>query len=647
MKTARDSLILTALLLAVPALGATAEEQLTAVVEAPASANPGARAAAALQPIHGGTASIGAPRRLRLGLTGDYFRASNVLVQGDDDERLRGSLSVAYAPTGWLDLYGALLASGNRNRRTEATGRRDPETLIAVGDLLAGAKAVRRFGPHLSLGLDGGLKVLTTQGALGYNLGASSAWIGPAATMELEALRASLAADFYLDRSSAAIQQTTDTHTRYVVNFANDVGRSRLRLRGTVDHLLSRWAGVELLPYLQYHLDLVTASPDATLSQCTGCTSNRDQQGVILGLRAQLSAQVGLDLAADLRLRPIGATFGSPQAPYALLAGITFIPGAGSAREPGAVPVRERVVKVEIPAPVTSGTLLGTVKTAPLGKPVADAVVTLVGQKHGRVLTDPDGSFRLVGLPPGPVLLDVKGDTFEQARAEAVVRAGQETTSAIVVTPRAPLGEVKGQVVGKESRPVAATLRFSGASTLEARADATGSFSVRVPPGRYDVRIEAEGHLSRQYSLEVTSSEPRSLEAALPARPAAGNVKLGPRGLVLRTPVLFQGRTPALAPRSQALLDEVADFLLGHPELRKLRIEARWDLSLGQAAALELTRTQAETVRTYLVSAGVEGGRLEAVGLGAARPAAAGNRVLQILRSAQPSNRRVELVFAP
>jgi outer membrane protein OmpA-like peptidoglycan-associated protein len=52
-------------------------------------------------------------------------------------------------------------------------------------------------------------------------------------------------------------------------------------------------------------------------------------------------------------------------------------------------------------------------------------------------------------------------------------------------------------------------------------------------------------------------------------------------------------------------------------------------------------------VRTYLVGAGVDAGRLEAVGLGATKAAAGeGRTMMQILRSGRDANRRVDFVFA-
>jgi outer membrane protein OmpA-like peptidoglycan-associated protein len=87
--------------------------------------------------------------------------------------------------------------------------------------------------------------------------------------------------------------------------------------------------------------------------------------------------------------------------------------------------------------------------------------------------------------------------------------------------------------------------------------------------------------------------------------------------------------------------------LLNHPEKHKIRIEARTVAKLDKQAALGLTTAQAAAVRDYLVGAGVDAGRLEPVGLGAAKAAGGGGRtMMQILRSGREANQRVEFLFA-
>ena len=62
--------------------------------------------------------------------------------RGDENSRVDGSFSFGYTPHEYVELFGAMLTSSNRNERS-AIGeppRRDPELIKSFGDLVLGAK---------------------------------------------------------------------------------------------------------------------------------------------------------------------------------------------------------------------------------------------------------------------------------------------------------------------------------------------------------------------------------------------------------------------------------------------------------------------------------------------------------------------------
>ncbi len=76
----------------------------------------------------------------------------------------------------------------------------------------------------------------------------------------------------------------------------------------------------------------------------------------------------------------------------------------------------------------------------------------------------------------------------------------------------------------------------------------------------------------------------------------------------------------ALAPRSAALVGELAALLGRRADLKRIEIGGHTSSEGGEAANLRLSETRAKAVLAALVEAGVDGGRLEAVGYGERMP---------------------------
>ena len=85
------------------------------------------------------------------------------------------------------------------------------------------------------------------------------------------------------------------------------------------------------------------------------------------------------------------------------------------------------------------------------------------------------------------------------------------------------------------------------------------------------------------------------------------------------------------------LLDQVAATLKNHSEIRLLRVEGHTDSDGADAYNEALSQRRADSVRTYLVSAGVPAERLVAKGFGEAKPIAPNSS-----RRGKEANRRVE-----
>jgi outer membrane protein OmpA-like peptidoglycan-associated protein len=117
-------------------------------------------------------------------------------------------------------------------------------------------------------------------------------------------------------------------------------------------------------------------------------------------------------------------------------------------------------------------------------------------------------------------------------------------------------------------------------------------------------------------------------------------VALGGGRLDLLDVVGFATNKAEILKASFALLDNVATVLAAHPEIAHVRVEGHTDDRGAADANLALSQARAKAVVEYLIAKGIVAGRLEAEGIGEARPLVTNDTAANRAR-----NRRVELVI--
>jgi outer membrane protein OmpA-like peptidoglycan-associated protein len=107
--------------------------------------------------------------------------------------------------------------------------------------------------------------------------------------------------------------------------------------------------------------------------------------------------------------------------------------------------------------------------------------------------------------------------------------------------------------------------------------------------------------------------------------------------------VYFNSDSAQLQRRSHAILDNVAEVLIAHPEIPIIRVEGHTDSTGRPAYNMRLSRRRAESVVRYLVAeGGVSKDRLIAEGFGETQPLVPDAKT----KMALAQNRRVEFHFA-
>ena len=619
-----------------------------------------------------GAAEVGRLWQFRLGLHGEYFSTDKMLIEsgdfqngGDTNTRFQGALTFGLTPLQFMEIFGAVSASGNKNTRCLASqttqciseaGRTDPEIIKAFGDLILGTKVAYALPMGLSIGGELGVRLMSSVGGLTFSGDSTSVWINALASWDFQALapvlplRAHLNLGMYFDNSYKTPQYPdgTTVYSRYVSSFAYGLGKDRFRLAFGLDAPvadLGDW--FSLRPMLEYHFEYITADgdpnfaaygPDCT-STSTSCRNNRSQMWMTLGLQAQMVHSLTLMLGVDLELEAAGYPYGPPLAPWNFLFGVSY-PLDTVPR----VVTRKIAVEKVVAAPAREGTVAGRLVST-VGTPVEGAVVGVTGRGHSRVLAEADGTFRSVPLEPGLVELLVVAPNYENATAKVEVVAGQTANMAITMTPRAPAAKIAGRVTEESGKPVVATVRLAGPQIAEAKTDDAGNLSIAVQAGQYALRVEADQYLSREMSIEVREGMDTPLNVIMHARPAVAGVVYKDGKITLRQPISFKAKgnkpTAEFAPGATRVLDEVVDLLINHPEIRQIRVETHTDNSLPPAKAQELTNQQAQTIADYISKQDVPKDHVAVEGMGSTKP-----RAPNLGKAGKLKNRRVEIVVA-
>ena len=108
----------------------------------------------------------------------------------------------------------------------------------------------------------------------------------------------------------------------------------------------------------------------------------------------------------------------------------------------------------------------------------------------------------------------------------------------------------------------------------------------------------------------------------------------------LQETVFFDSGRDKIQKRSFSLLDQVAQVMKAHPEIKKVRIEGHTDSDGAAEANLDLSKRRAKAVLTALVERGVESERLASEGFGETQPIASNKT-----RAGKAQNRRVDLAI--
>jgi outer membrane protein OmpA-like peptidoglycan-associated protein len=206
-------------------------------------------------------------------------------------------------------------------------------------------------------------------------------------------------------------------------------------------------------------------------------------------------------------------------------------------------------------------------------------------------------------------------------------------------------GNIYGIVRDAESNgPLAgAVIKLFDANGKEVSttADGSGNFIFKdLTPGSVMLRGEASGYMAHNSPADVRASEDARPSLALTKRPKNASVKVEGKEIKISKQIHFETDSAKILGDSNGLLEEIADVLQSHPGIRKVEIQGHTDNTGTRDHNLQLSDARASSVKTWLVGAGVDGGRLVPKGYGQDRPLAP-----NVTAANRARNRRVQFII--
>ncbi|WP_157595305.1 OmpA family protein [Plesiocystis pacifica] len=597
---------------------------------------------------HTSLAEVGGKYTFRFRLHTDFFVKNDFFCcegggEGDRHARMRGAVNLGFTFTEWTEVYFAVNSSSNRNTRDQGA-RQDPPTVFALGDMQFGVKGAYgfkdggiRLGGQLGLGLIAGSERLRTD-QVNFDIAAILGVDLRYLTDKEIPVRFTGNIGWTLDNSIKLTEWSAidDQLSREVLRFSSGANHSRVNTRLAVDFPLrlgkDKQFGID--PFLEYAWDIATYQEDdfLDLTEDFGASPlQRSQAWLTLGLRANVYDGLFVDAGVDVGTTSPSYEFGPPVAPYQVTLGL------GWSFDP-----KPRVKEVPVPIddgssaePVLEGRLLGRV-TDTEGNPIEDAKVSFPGLASNVILTDANGMFTSFRFPEGPVSISVELPDGSFVEQTAEVRNGEDASVDVIAEVVAAEDPVfDGTFLNADGEGVQVSVALDGMGIQESfDSDENGRIAIALPMGEYKATLTAEGLPPKDITFSVTEegaivTETLGAESAEGGDAAAGGGAADPG---METPLISGNKYRVRVkkkPRysggelnedkSAEGLDQLAAFLLAHPEYGKVQVRVHTD---DRGNPKKRSQDRADAVVSYLVKKGVPAGRLEAKGWGAKDPVA-------------------------
>ncbi|MBN2715219.1 MAG: OmpA family protein [Deltaproteobacteria bacterium] len=601
---------------------------------------------------------------LAMGIFAGFFKYSDYLEKGDENKAMAGTLNLRATVWQYLELHSAIRTYANHNSNEY------PALFQTIGDLQLGAKGFYSFNDMITAGLDLNFNFMNAVGDVGMDWSGTSVGIDALGTFDFAAinervpLRMHVMLGYLFDNAYHIIEDVENAGGGCGTDFDGD---GEVEYTGCLSPIERTALGIDrndqfhiglgadaALPYvspiLEYHIDIPVNRQNFTCPQIPGsydsCMADEGgkamRQWLNIGVRGLPPVK---GLAIDFGLE-IGVAGYAPsvhelaaQEPYMVKFGLSY--QLNPFEEPEKCEPVEKIVEAPVAAADAprGAQIVGMVHDSEsTDMPVADAVVIYQGLELNPQVTSAAGRFNSYELPAGDVALVVSAPGYEEQQFSLTLPETGFIEQFFPLIRKPMKGVVTVQIVNAKGEPVAdMPVEVTGMTTGTFTSDADGMVMLETDSGAVTFVVNDEKFMHKQLTVEVKpdAHEKATMELKAKGKTALAEVKKD--RIRIRRKIHFQTNSDVINENSFELLDEVADILLKNPQIQKVEIQGHTDDRGNREHNIELSQKRAESVRLYLINAGVAGDRLEAVGYGPARPLAP-----NVINTGRAKNRRVE-----
>lgn len=567
-----------------------------------------------------------APRALSVSATAGFFRAPGVSASGLDEYRTT-LVGASFTPLPWFEvsmtLRSTILDQPASALRTyylvnDAFLRFKASYTLLDGALAAGGELYLRLPPPvfranpITLGLSPGLG-----GVVSYDASKKS----PVPVV------LHLNTSFFIDNSADFDDGTTGQTRRLALDITTfNQWRTGLGVE-------ARWrlGTIGLRPFVEYTADVALGAPGPVPMR------------VIPGVRVLPWRGLYVDGLVEVGVSRPTARGVAPVAPWQVMLALGYQTGVDDAPARREVVEVERVVEKErvVQAKSTRGTVKGLVIDAATKQPIADAIISMKGRS--RLLSEADGTFQLLDVEPGPLVLTVTRQGYATRDVAGTLAAAgtvelNPALSQLPPEPPAPM-TIRGTVFSEDDKPVVATVAAPGAS-LSKKTGAAGEYEFTMASGEQSLEVAAAGFMTQGKRVVGRPGEALVIDFVLKPVPKQTLVVLRKEKIEIKKQVHFATGSDVILPDSAPLLDQIAALILENDRLKKIRVEGHTDDQGDDAFNLNLSDRRAKSVMRALLERGVPPERLGAVGFGEAKPIGDNKKP-----AGRAQNRRVEFMI--
>lgn len=565
-----------------------------------------------------------APRALSVSATAGFFRAPGVSAGGLDEYRTT-LVGTSFTPLSWLEvsmtLRSTILDQPASALRTyylvnDAFLRFKASYTLLDGALAAGGELYLRLPPPvfranpITLGLSPGLG-----GVVSYDASKKS----PVPVV------LHLNTSFFLDNSADFDDGTTGQTRRLALDITTfNQWRTGLGVE-------ARWrlGTIGVRPFVEYTADVALGAPGPVPMR------------VIPGVRVLPWRGLFVDGLVEIGVSRPTARGVAPVSPWQVMLSLGYQTGVDDA--PARTEVVERVVEKErlVQAKSTRGTVKGIVIDAATKQPIADAIISMKGRS--RLLSEADGTFQLLDVEPGPLVLVVTRQGYATREVAGTLAAAgtvelNPALSQLPPEPPAPM-TIRGTVFSEDDKPVVATIAAPNAS-LSKKTGAAGDYEFTLASGEQSLEVAATGFMTQGKRVVGRPGEALVVDFVLKPVPKQTLVVLRKEKIEIKKQVHFATASDVILPDSAPLLDQIASLILENDRLKKIRVEGHTDDQGDDAYNLNLSDRRAKSVMRALLERGVQSERIGAVGFGETKPIGDNKKP-----AGRAQNRRVEFMI--